>query len=391
MTRTSRLIAATLMALGATACSSPGPAGTAPPPAIDVRVTPAVRADLAERLEAGGVVAASESAVVSSRTTAPILAVHVRAGDSVRAGDVLVTLDARDVAAQARQAVAAAAAAEQGVTQARSEQAAAAADHTLAAAWHARMTALHARNSATAQERDDAEARLAGAAARAAGAQAAIDQAGARLASLRAAADAAAIAESFTIVRAPFSGLVTERFTDPGNLATPGTPLLRLDAGGRRRVEVQVDEARAGYVRPGDTVAVLLEAAGGAAVSGTVTEVARALAAGQRAFTVKVALPADATPRTGTFARVQFRGDARSAIVVPLAALRRHGQVTSVFVVQDGVARIRLVRAGATDQGRVEVAAGLDAGEMVVVPPPALVDGQPVTVASTGVAAGARP
>jgi RND family efflux transporter MFP subunit len=186
--------------------------------------------------------------------------------------------------------------------------------------------------------------------------------------------------------------VVTERFTDPGNLAAPGAPLVRIDADGPRHVEVQVDEARAGYVRPGDAVAVLLEAADGDAITGTVTEVARAIAAGQRAFTVKVALPADATPRTGTFARVRFRGEARSAIVVPSAAVRRQGQVTSVFVVQDGIARIRLVRAGVTDQGRVEVLAGLEAGEMVVAPPPpALVDGQPVKVASTGVAAGARP
>src|SRR5687768_1460585 len=107
MTRTSGLIAISLLAMAATACSSSGHDETAlQPPMVEVHATPAVTADLAGRLEAGGVVAARESAVVSSRMTAPIAAVHVRAGDNVRAGDVLVTLDARDVAARARQAAA---------------------------------------------------------------------------------------------------------------------------------------------------------------------------------------------------------------------------------------------------------------------------------------------
>jgi hypothetical protein len=147
-------------------------------------------------------------------------------------------------------------------------------------------------------------------------------------------------------------------------------------------------------VRPGDVVAVLLETPGAdapRAINGTVTEVARAVTPDQRAFTVKVALPADATPRTGTFARVRFRGAPRRAVVVPSGALRRQGQVTSVFVVLDGIARIRLVQTGAADPDRIEVVAGLDPGEMVVTTlPPALVDGQRVKVVDAA-ATGARP
>ncbi len=397
MPRISGLVAIGLLAMSAMACSSSGQDETVPAMPVDVRTARVIGTDLAERLEAGGVVVASESAVVSSRTIAPIAAVHVRAGDEVRAGDVLVTLDARDVAAQSRQAVAAVAAVEQALKQAGSDQAAAAADHTLATAWHKRIATLHARNSATAQELDEAAARLAAAAARLAGAAAAIDQAQARLTAQRAAAEASATTESFTIIRAPFAGLITERLTDPGNLATPGAPLLRIEASGRRRVDVRVDEARAGYVHPGDVVEVLLETPAAHAdaiqmITGTVTEVERAVAADQRAFTVKVALPADATPRTGVFARVRFRGEARHAIVVPPDALRRQGQVTSVFVVRDDIARIRLVRTGVAEKEQVEVVAGLDAGEIVVTtPPPALVDGQRVKVVMSAPAPGAQP
>jgi RND family efflux transporter MFP subunit len=355
-------------------------------PPIAVTTATAVAADLHERLEAGGVVATGQSATIAARILASVQDVRVRAGDRVPAQEVLVTLDARDLAAQTRQSGAATQAAEQALLQARSEQASAAADHKLAAAWHDRIATLLARNSATAQEFDEAEARLAGAAARVAAGCAAVDQAIARLAAARAAADAAAVTESFTVIRAPFAGLVTERLVDPGALAMPGATLIRLEADGARRVDVRVDEARVRYLRPGDRVTVAFDGWGDAeAVDGVVAEVARAVDADQRAFTVKVLLPVAVTQRTGTFARVRFRGEPRRGIVVPAGALRRQGQVTSVFVAEGGVARIRLVQVGGTTEAGTEILAGLDAGEVVVVtPPPGVADGRRISVTAAG-------
>jgi RND family efflux transporter MFP subunit len=245
---------------------------------------------------------------------------------------------------------------------------------------------LRARNSATAPELDEADARLAAATARVAGAQAGVEQATAGIAVSQASADAAAAVETYTTIRAPFDGVVTERLMDPGNLAAPGTPLLRLDATGARRVEARVDEGRAAFVKSGDPVEILLDgrnAEGEDPILGTVTEVARAVSPDERAFTVTVSLPASETARTGTFARIRFNGAARTALVVPAAALRRQGQITSLFVVQDGKARLRLVQTGTTTQDGVEILAGLDAGERVVVaPPPALDDGRAVTVSA---------
>ena len=263
----------------------------------------------------------------------------------------LITLDARDVTEHTGQARASAVAAEKALTQARTEQSAAEAEHRLATAWQKRIATLHARNSATDQERDEAEARLSAAAARLAGTQAGIEGADAHLASARAAVGVATATESFTTVRAPFDGLVTERLTDPGNLAAPGVPLLRIESDGARQVVVRVDEARAAYVHAGDRVTVLIDAAAepradDKGVEGVVAEVARAVGADQRAFTVKVSLPPTVTARTGSFARVVFRGAPRRALLVPAHAIQRHGQVSSVYVVQDGVARLRLIRVG---------------------------------------------
>ena len=284
-------------------------------------------------------------------------------------------------------------AAQQGLTVATSEQAAAVAERKLATAWHSRIASLHERRSATTQELDEAEARLSSAVARAESASARVAQANAQLVAARAAADAATTTESFGLVKAPFDGLVTERLTDPGNLASPGMPLLRLDSTGAPHVDVRVDEARVRYVREGDRVEVRFEEGAGAsrAVEGIVTEIARAVTADERAFMVEVSLPSDHTPRTGTFARVRFRGASREALVVPATTIRRQGQLSTVFVVEDGVARLRLLQTGYEGAEGVEVLAGLNRGEVIVnAPPPELTDGRRI-VAHEPVPTGARP
>ena len=204
---------------------------------IPVTVAPVTTIDTAERLEAGGAVAARESASLSTRLVATISGIRVKAGDRVRAGDVLITLDAQDAMEHTAQTRASAVAAEKTLAQARTEHSAAEAEHRLASAWQKRIATLHARNSATDQERDEADARLSAAVARLDGTQAGIEGADAQLASARAAVGAAAAAESFTTVRAPFDGLVTERLTDPGNQAAPGIPLLRIESDGARQVD----------------------------------------------------------------------------------------------------------------------------------------------------------
>ena len=398
MKRLIRIIVLGVAASGLSACGrgEDPPQTTAAEP-IPVTVAAVAAIDTAERLEAGGVVAARESASISSRITATIAGIRVNAGDRVRAGDVLLTLDGRDVTAHTAQARASAVAAEKALTQARAADRAAEADHRLATAWQQRIATLHAQNSATDQERDEAEARLSAAAARLAGTLAGIEGADAHLASTRAAVGIATATESFATVRAPFDGLVTERLIDPGNLAVPGVPLLRIESDGARQVVVRVDEARAAYVHTGDRVGVSIDAAAepgtdGNALEGVVAEVARAVGADHRAFTVKVNLPPTVTARTGSFARVVFRGAPRRTLLVPAPAIQRHGQVLSVYVVQGRVARLRLIRAGPSSSEGVEVLAGLDAGESIVVSPlTGLADGAHVTVVTMPTRTGGRP
>jgi RND family efflux transporter MFP subunit len=174
---------------------------------------------------------------------------------------------------------------------------------------------------------------------------------------------------------------VTEKLVEPGNLATPGMPLVRLEDTRGFRLDVRVDESRAARISMGAAVEVLLDGAGGQAVTvtGTVSEISRALDAAARTFLVKLTLPATPGLRSGAFGRARFPDGARTALTVPASAVITQGQVNSVFVADRGVARLRLVRMRGT-----EVLAGLAAGELVVVlPPPGLADGRRIAVEGT--------
>ena len=344
---------------------------------IPVKVAIVTMADLADTFEAGGVVQARTTATVTARIMAPVREVRAVPGDRVRAGQVLLVLDGRDLEARARSARAAAQAAGQGATAAAAEQRAADAALALARATHDRIATLEAKRSATRQELDEAVAALRAAEARVAGAAARAQEALSDVASANAASDAAGTTESFALITAAFDGVVTEKMVEPGNMAAPGTPLMRLDDTRGFRLDVRVDESRVGQILPGASVAVSLDAGAGGAtttVAGTVTEIGRAVDADTRAFLVKITLPDTAGLRSGMFGRARFAGQERRALTVPAGAVLRRGQVTSVFVVEKGIARVRLVNMKDT-----EVLAGLSEAELVIVDPPTgLVDGRRV-------------
>jgi hypothetical protein len=168
-------------------------------------------------------------------------------------------------------------------------------------------------------------------------------------------------------------------------------PLLRMEQAGALRLDVRLDESRAGAFRTGQEVEIRFDAdvarasspgdQGSEPVTGRVSEIARAAEAGAHAFLVKIELPPDVAVTSGAFARARFKGQSRRVVAVPAAAIVRRGQLTSVFVVDGEHARLRLVSvgdalfsSGGTDL--VEVLAGLDEGERVIVnPAPAVRDG----------------
>lgn len=379
-----RLHGVVFAAVAAAGCgTSTGTIGALPTNPVEVRVVSVQSRPIADTFEAGGVVRARLTAQMSSRIVADVRDVTVRAGDRVRRGQTVAILDGRELAARRAQAQASLAAAGNARSSADAERESATARLTLARATHARIEALRASNSATPQEMDRAvsEVHVAEAAVRAA--ESRRDEAQAAIAAAEAADRAAEIAASFATITAPFDGIVTARLIEPGNLASPGVPLLSIETADSYRVEAQIDEVRARSLSLGDAVALDFGTAGeGEALTGRIIEIAQAIDPTAHAFVVKVQVPSGVAVRSGTFARATFTAGQRSAVMVPTSAVTRRGQLSTVFTVDaGGRAAMRVIRAGVDRPDAIEVLAGLRPGDQVVInPPPSLIDGAAVRV-----------
>jgi len=370
-------------------------------PPITVNTVEVRRATLDDTFDAPGTVRARLSAVISAKVTGYVQEVRVKVGDRVHAGQTLAVLAAQDLDAQVARAAAAQLAAQSGVQEAEKARLAAQSSAALAAATYQRYQTLLEKRSVSRQEFDEAEARHKTAKAGQEMADATVARALAGQRQAEAEVQAAKVTRGYAVLAAPFAGIISEKRVDPGSLAMPGQPLCTVEQAGDFRLEATVEESKIAAIKLGDTARVSIEALG-ASVEGRVSEIVPAVEASSRSFIVKIDLPhVGATPRgrpgaeaesaggrattwgrpyiSGLFGRATFRGRRREAIAVPETAVLRDGQLASVFVVDGGVARQRLVTLGAKSGELIEVLSGLNDGDRLIVNRPAgLRDGTPV-------------
>ena len=354
------LVSALLLA----ACAHPEQAPSRP--TVDAPLAVVQRTSLPAFHSVAGTVRSHTTSTLAANVVGTVVRVLVAEGDRVRAGDVLVEIDARERRAQADRARAGREGVERTIE-------GAAANAQLAEATYRRYQALRERGSASQQEFDEARARHIAA-------QAELARLVASRGEARAAATQAEAVLDYSSVRAPIDGIITGRFVDPGAQAAPGVPLIAIEDERATRVDANVPEnvvVRAGdqaFVDAGDQAFV---DAGDQRLGARVTRVQPSVDASARSALVQLEL---AKPlRAGTYVKVSFPIGERVTVTVPLMALVRRGQLTSVFVVgADHVARMRLITVGVTDGAQAEVLSGLDAGETIVSAPARVRDGMVV-------------
>jgi RND family efflux transporter MFP subunit len=306
--------------------------------------------------------------------------VRFQAGDYVRAGQLLVVIEAKDLDAQRAQAEAGVREARGALPEVAGAVASAQANLDLAAQTFARMKDLFEKKSVSNQEFDEASARFKVARAGREMAIAKREQLQARIRQAEEAQRAAGVMLNYAGIKAPFAGTVTGKRVEPGVLATPGMPLATIEQAGVYRLETQVEESRIARMRVGQPVSVSIDSLD-KTVAARVSEIVPAVDAASRAFLVKIDIPGVPQLRSGLFGRARFPLGARQVLAIPAAALVDRGQVQSVYVVEDGRARNRLVTTGARHEEQVEVLSGLNASEKVVNPAPlTITDGARVEV-----------
>jgi RND family efflux transporter MFP subunit len=359
------------------ACGEKKPSTTQSAAPVAVSVQTVAQEEWPLTYEATGTVRAKNVAVISSRVMAYARHVNFQAGDSVRAGQLLVELDSQDTDTQVRQAEAAHREAGEALQEVDGAIASAKANLELAQATFRRMEDLFQKKSISNQEYDEASARLKVAQASYEMATAKRQQVASKVSQTAEGMKAAAITKEYARVTAPFDGVVTEKRVELGDLVTPGTPLATVERAGVYRLEASVEESRMSEIRVGQSVSVELDRA----LEARVSEIAPSVDAASRSYIVKIDLPSLPQLRSGLFGRAIFTLGKRSVLAVPAAAVSEQGQLRSVLVAEGGYARVRLITLGATRQLWREVLSGLSAGEKIVFPVPAgLVDGARVEV-----------
>lgn len=287
-----------------------------------------------------GTVEAVNQATVSAQTSGRIAEILYDVDDYVEAGAPIIRFTDVEQQATLRQAQAALNEAQANLREVQEE--------------FERTAALFERGSASEREYERALA--------------ARDTAAARVAAARSAVSTAEQQVDYTLVRAPYAGIVTARHVELGESVTVGQPLmsgLSLEA---LRVTVELPQATAARVREHRSAAVLTEEGRVEPTSITIFPFADPAT---NSFTTRVDLPdGQFSLYPGMFVKVAFVVGAARRLLIPTAALVRRSEVTGVYVVGgDGSVRLRQLRVGNEFGERVEVLAGLSDGERVAVDP----------------------
>jgi multidrug efflux pump subunit AcrA (membrane-fusion protein) len=332
--------------------------------------------------EAVGTVQAGATVNLASKLMGTVEKVKVREGDLVKAGDVLMVIDQRQVDAGYRQAEANLAETKRALDAAMSSRDAALASERLARATYDRYLNLKKQDSVSAQEFDEVEARYQEAKAAVRRAEAMVETATARIHQAEAGLASASATRRDAVITAPGDGVITSKLVDEGDLASPGMPLLSMDTTDGYRVDAILPENYFQEVKPGQSVRVTVPAFREEAVSGTLRTIVPAADQHSRSFLIKVTLPQDLTVTSGMFARVEVPLGRIAKMLIPPRAVIHQGQLTALFVLKDqDIARFRLIRLGRTSPEGVEVLSGLETGERFVAEPgPELRDGVRVEV-----------
>jgi len=285
-------------------------------------------------LEASGIAAPIREATLGTKLMGSVTEVLVHEGQTVAAGEILVRIDSRDVAAKSAQADA-------GVAEAE-------AMYKNALAQTTRIRALYADSAAPKAQLDEAEAGLA--------------RADAGLRAARGMSAEVEAVKTYADVRAPFAGSITKRFVDPGAFVAPGAPIVTIQDASRLRISVSVAPADVRAIVRGAKLGARIEEQPTAAlVEGIVPGGGGAL------YTVNALV--ENTPRRflpGAAATLLIPQGTHAGILLPESMLVREGDLTGTYVIgATGQSELRWLQVARAEGGSVEVLSGLRAGDRV--------------------------
>jgi RND family efflux transporter MFP subunit len=347
------VIAATLLLVRIQRVREKENAPPVPKVPVAVETAPVTRGTVVHSRHVLGTVVGADEASVAPRVMGQVIEVRVREGDTVRRGDVVAVLDARELEDALTQAEAGLQAAREGLTAA--ETADAAERDSLA-----RDERLFEARAVSEEQWERSQVAAAASSARLEAARAQVEIAHKRL-------DQARTRLTYCRMTAPLTGVVGRRLADPGDLAVPGKPLLEIVRQDRVRVRAQVPPEDLPDLAVGQKVTLSLD---GAQVDAAISRVFPAMDASHlAAFEADLSRP-PAGFVSGATVGVDLHLGSAEGLTVPAGALLEGDSATWVFKVADATVRAVPVQIEARSPERAVIVGDLSPGARVVVARP---------------------
>ena len=296
-------------------------------------------APVSRELEVLGEVMSPSLARISAQVSGRVSRIWVEAGDRVKPGAPLVALSGEEYQARLNQAQA-------GVAQAQAQLHQTSADYQ-------RFQYLLKEGAASPREFEGVEARY--------------KNARASLSAAQAQAREASTMQGYTVIRAPRAAVVAGREVAVGDLAQPGQPLLTLYNPEELKIEGEVNDSFRDRVHTGELVQVSVPAVNwhGEVAVAEVFPISQSVS---RTFKVRTATVRDIKLMPGMFARLSLPLSSAMGILIPKGAVQQVGQLAMVEVLEGGQSQLRQVKLGRPTDGQVEVLAGVQPGDKIILP-----------------------
>lgn len=312
-------------------------------PAISVKVNQVETNDNNPFLSVSGKIQATNSADLSTRMMGYVNKVHVNVGDKVTKGQLLVSINNRDLQAKRAQVNA-------GITEATAAFNNAQKDYN-------RFKNLFADNSASQKELDDMTANYNMAKARLEAANQMKNEINAQFA--------------YSNITAPFNGTITSKNIKTGDMANPGVPLISIETPEKFEVIAMVPETEISQIKNGVDVDVFVKSIN-KSLKGKVTEVSTSAKHTGGQYLVKIDLDkTEADILSGMFTTVQFpvaKQSSNDMVLIPQSAIVLKGQLSGVYTVSESnTALLRWLQLGRVYGDQVEVLSGLSTNESYIV------------------------
>ncbi|MGC8640703.1 MAG: efflux RND transporter periplasmic adaptor subunit [Isosphaeraceae bacterium] len=338
---------------------------------VPVEVSPVERGEIVAEVMGTGTLEARVKVTVSSKITGRLTTITVDQGDHVKVGQVLARLDDSDFTRQVETEEATVSARNASIERLRAEVAHAQAVLDLATSNYQRASSLMARKAISVEEFDKYREEMAIARSGLAQSQAGLIEGHGQLRAATKNREYHRARLADTVITAPFDGLVLRRDRDPGDILVPGSSLLLVASTAEIWVSAWVDETEMARLAPGRTARIVFRSEPDHTYPGTVARLGREVDRETREFVVDVHV--DQLPdnwAVGQRADVFIEIARKTGVLrIPAAQVAQREGKPGVFVARDGRAWWRPLELGLRGIDSVEVNAGLNEGDSIIVPP----------------------